>query len=237
MPPTIARNRSSPAGAENAITVGASSISDARAYFSNWGKCVDIFAPGLNILSIWNTGNTSVNTISGTSMASPHIAGLAAYYLSLYPSGGFAPSAEDYMAAGVPMPGSEEERELDEGKSRSIFNFGKQLVFGKPFGAKKTSSGQKPLDPKVLKAAMLRLSTRNVLTDIPAATPNYLAFNNYTSSSSKQEPSATGEELEEQLFHAQPIYEKGQDMASNVMDELEDMIEGILAEDLKWITE
>ena len=58
----------SPAAAENAITVGASTIGDQRAYFSNFGKCVDIFAPGLNILSTWNTGPRSTNRISGTSM-------------------------------------------------------------------------------------------------------------------------------------------------------------------------
>lgn len=57
----------SPAASVNAITVGASTIGDERAYFSNHGKCVDLFAPGLNILSIWNTRNTSTNTISGTS--------------------------------------------------------------------------------------------------------------------------------------------------------------------------
>jgi len=57
----------SPAASKNAITVGASSIADARAYFSNFGKCVDIFAPGLDILSIWNAGPRSTNKISGTS--------------------------------------------------------------------------------------------------------------------------------------------------------------------------
>ncbi|KAI8344632.1 serine protease 1 [Chlamydoabsidia padenii] len=72
----------SPASAENAITVGASTLSDERAYFSNYGKCVDVFAPGLNILSIWRGSKYATNTISGTSMASPHVAGLAAYLLS-----------------------------------------------------------------------------------------------------------------------------------------------------------
>lgn len=61
----------SPAAAEKAVTVGASTLQDARAYFSNWGTCVDVFAPGLNILSTWNAGPHSTNTISGTSMASP----------------------------------------------------------------------------------------------------------------------------------------------------------------------
>ncbi|EEH05499.1 serine proteinase [Histoplasma capsulatum G186AR] len=76
----------SPAAAESAITVGASTLSDERAFFSNYGPCVDIFAPGLNILSTWTGSKYAVNTISGTSMASPHIAGLAAYFVSLYPS-------------------------------------------------------------------------------------------------------------------------------------------------------
>ncbi|KAJ5495343.1 Subtilisin-like serine protease [Penicillium diatomitis] len=61
----------SPAAAEKAVTVGASTLGDERAYFSNYGKCTDIFAPGLNILSTWIGSKYAVNTISGTSMASP----------------------------------------------------------------------------------------------------------------------------------------------------------------------
>lgn len=76
----------SPASALNAITVGASALDDSRAYFSNFGKCNDIFAPGLSIQSTWIGSKYAVNTISGTSMASPHIAGLLAYYLSLQPA-------------------------------------------------------------------------------------------------------------------------------------------------------
>lgn len=76
----------SPAAAEKAVTVGASTLADERAYFSNYGKCNDIFAPGLNIQSTWIGSKYAVNTISGTSMASPHIAGLLAYLLSLQPS-------------------------------------------------------------------------------------------------------------------------------------------------------
>lgn len=76
----------SPAAAEQAVTVGASTLLDERAYFSNFGKCNDIFAPGLNIKSTWIGSKYAVNTISGTSMASPHICGLLAYYLSLQPS-------------------------------------------------------------------------------------------------------------------------------------------------------
>jgi cerevisin len=76
----------SPAAAGKAVTVGASTLADERAYFSNFGKCNDIFAPGLNILSTWIGSKYAVNTISGTSMASPHIAGLLAYFLSLQPA-------------------------------------------------------------------------------------------------------------------------------------------------------
>jgi subtilisin family serine protease len=71
----------SPARATGAITVGASTKSDARSSFSNWGSCVDVFAPGSGIASTWHSSDTSVKTISGTSMASPHVAGVVALLL------------------------------------------------------------------------------------------------------------------------------------------------------------
>ncbi|MFC0095995.1 S8 family peptidase [Micromonospora marina] len=73
---------SSPARVGAAITVGSTTSSDARSSFSNYGSCVDIFAPGSSITSAWRTSDTSTNTISGTSMASPHVAGAAALVLS-----------------------------------------------------------------------------------------------------------------------------------------------------------
>ncbi|MEV4196841.1 S8 family peptidase [Micromonospora globbae] len=76
----------SPARVGPAITVGATQSNDAAASFSNYGTCVDILAPGVDITSAWYTSNTATNTISGTSMASPHVAGAAALVLSANPT-------------------------------------------------------------------------------------------------------------------------------------------------------
>jgi len=75
----------SPARAANAITVGATTTSDARASFSNFGPCLDLFAPGSGILSSWFSSDTATATLSGTSMASPHVAGVAALYKQFSP--------------------------------------------------------------------------------------------------------------------------------------------------------
>ncbi|KAF9122188.1 serine protease [Mortierella sp. 14UC] len=71
---------------EGTFTVGASTVEDERASFSNYGPCVDIFAPGRTVLSTWIGNDTVTELGSGTSMATPHIAGLLAYYLGLQPS-------------------------------------------------------------------------------------------------------------------------------------------------------
>lgn len=76
----------SPAREPSAITVGATTSSDARASYSNYGNCLDIFAPGSSITSAWHSNPTSTNTISGTSMASPHVAGAAALFLQASPN-------------------------------------------------------------------------------------------------------------------------------------------------------
>jgi subtilisin family serine protease len=75
----------SPARVAEAMTIGATDASDQRASFSNRGTCIDWFAPGVGITSAWWTSNTATNTISGTSMATPHAAGVGALYLQSNP--------------------------------------------------------------------------------------------------------------------------------------------------------
>ncbi len=169
----------SPAAAKNAITVGASTNLDARAYFSNHGKCVDVFAPGLNILSTWNGYDTATNTISGTSMASPHVAGLAAYFLSLYDTS-FNPETNDF---------NEDVYARLAGDS-SYLRLGAQMFGGKVSQwagrlTAPTPKEPKPLSPAALKKAIEKIATKGALTDaLPAGTPNLLIYNNYTDATS-----------------------------------------------------
>ncbi len=78
--------RTSPARTRVAITVSATDRSDGRPAWANTGRCVDLFAPGVDITSDWVTGDTATRTVSGTSMASPAVAGAAALYLSAHPA-------------------------------------------------------------------------------------------------------------------------------------------------------
>lgn len=71
----------SPASAPSALTVGATTSSDSKTSWSNYGTCVDLFAPGASITSAWYDSDSATRTISGTSMAAPHVAGVAALYL------------------------------------------------------------------------------------------------------------------------------------------------------------
>jgi subtilisin family serine protease len=95
--------QSSPAGAGGkgrtvgVITVGATDNTDARASYSSYGKCVDIYAPGSDIFSSWKGSTTATNTISGTSMATPHVAGVAAVLLQKH-AGNRAAALSDLFA-------------------------------------------------------------------------------------------------------------------------------------------
>jgi aqualysin 1 len=81
----------SPARVSEAMTIGASDSSDRKPWWSNFGSCIDWFAPGVSITSAWHTSNSATNTISGTSMATPHTAGVAALHLQRSP--GASPSS------------------------------------------------------------------------------------------------------------------------------------------------
>ncbi|MFD5076226.1 S8 family serine peptidase [Streptomyces sp. NPDC058371] len=89
----------SPARVSEAITVGSTTSTDARSSFSNFGTVLDIFAPGSSITSSWNTSDTATNTISGTSMATPHVTGAAALYLADHPGSTPAQVASGLVAA------------------------------------------------------------------------------------------------------------------------------------------
>ncbi|KZT41870.1 subtilisin-like serine protease [Sistotremastrum suecicum HHB10207 ss-3] len=175
----------SPAAAQKAVTVGASTITDERAYFSNHGSCVDVFAPGLNILSTWTGSSTAVNRISGTSMASPHTAGLLAYLLSIYPDATFDPVVtDDYVAAHTGF--------LTESALSTIYRFAHSsfpawfstlLPLPHVALAPLAPTPKRPeiLSPPQLKKALLSLATKDRLSDLPPETVNLLIFNNATS--------------------------------------------------------
>lgn len=167
---------SSPASAPKAVTVGASTLWDERAYFSNTGECVDIFAPGLNILSVWNSGPHSINTISGTSMASPHTAGTLAYLLSL-----------NYDKYNNVINDNDNILNRIYKSSLNVFfdSFGINLssmlspIF-KP-NAPLPPNIPEPISPAFLKNSLLSLAGRDYLTDVSYGSPNLLLFNNATS--------------------------------------------------------
>lgn len=92
----------SPARAERAITVGASNRDDVRAPFSNLGSCVDLYAPGVDVLSTWKGPNNSVAYDSGTSMATPHVSGVAARMLQDNPLAPASWVAEEIIARSTP---------------------------------------------------------------------------------------------------------------------------------------
>ncbi|HYI02390.1 Ig-like domain-containing protein [Hyalangium sp.] len=92
----------SPARTPLAITVGATTHTDERSGFSNYGACVDLFAPGSDVLSTWHASDTATGTLSGTSMATPHVAGMAALYLEENPTATPQAVLEELTARAAP---------------------------------------------------------------------------------------------------------------------------------------
>lgn len=138
---------------------------------------MDVFAPGLNILSTYIGSKTAINTLSGTSMASPHVAGLIAYLLSIYPSVTFNPA--------LPLESSPESRKAGETYA-SIYAIARAalpswmsqyLPAPEFFGP--VPQGPVTITPTQLKAAVLALSTPDLLVDVKGS-PNLLVFNNAT---------------------------------------------------------
>ncbi|KAG5352760.1 hypothetical protein C0989_000699 [Termitomyces sp. Mn162] len=176
----------SPAAAEKAVTVGASTLADERAYFSNHGKCVDVFAPGLNIVSTWIGSERASNTISGTSMASPHVAGLLAYYLSLYPSESFDSilGTQDNV---ISLTQAEQAFVLPASvyavMQATLPRWLSSLIPVRSVSDPAIAPiPHKPITPAQLKEALIKLATPDVLSDLPAKTTNLLIFNNATAS-------------------------------------------------------
>jgi len=170
----------SPAGAQRPITVGASTLGDERAYFSNHGSCVDIFAPGLNIVSTYRGGSRATATLSGTSMASPHTAGLMAYLLSIYPSPSFNPEFDDEsnLISLRPAQQSFDIYAIIRGSLPGWVST--YLPSSKLLDALTAPIPPKTLTPLQLKMAIRAMASENVLVDLPAKTVNLLIFNNAT---------------------------------------------------------
>lgn len=186
----------SPAASELAVTVGASTLGDERAYFSNHGACVDVFAPGLNILSTYKGSKTATSTLSGTSMASPHTAGLLAYLLSIYPSKEFDPSfdADDNLIAiqssrilSSPFSSSVSSSSLYATVHRALPSFITNYLPTPHFldVVFQNNDNVAPIPPRgitpaQLKKALIALSSEGLLADLPEATVNKLIYNNAT---------------------------------------------------------
>ncbi|CAE7221910.1 unnamed protein product [Rhizoctonia solani] len=186
----------SPASAELAVTVGASNIADEFADFSNHGRCVDIFAPGVNVKSTYIGSNDAVMAMSGTSMASPHVAGVLAYYLSILGSPTFKPSVSRpankalvprWNPTGVIMsilpswmtvfiPTSFVEHNVGASTFTDSFYNADGTLDVAQFGG---------ITPAQLKAALLNLGEPGKFTSLPPNTPNLMLFNNATNAAGR----------------------------------------------------
>ncbi|KAG8738119.1 serine protease [Ceratobasidium sp. 414] len=186
----------SPARAELALTVGASTMGDEMADFSNYGPCVEVFAPGQNVMSTWIGGETATQSMSGTSMASPHAAGLLAYFLSLQGTPGFNPTFDAAIKTKVYQASSWTPVEAALKSTLPSWMYalvparfkptiqdastieGDDGFFDEAGMLDVTQFGS--ITPAQLKTALLRLALSDKLTGLPEQTYNRLLFNNAT---------------------------------------------------------
>lgn len=145
----------SPSRVTEALVVGASTNTDSRAPFSNVGQCLDLFAPGVDITSAWSTDNHATNTISGTSMAAPHVAGVAALLLEAKPAA---------------SPGQIHQAVIDNATMNQISGSGRgsanRLLFGFDPGTKP------PVDPAPIAAFKPDCNGRFCVLDASESTDN-----------------------------------------------------------------
>jgi hypothetical protein len=135
----------SPASEPSAITVGATTSSDIRASYSNFGTCLDIFGPGSNVTSAWHTSATATNTMNGTSMATPHVAGVAALVLQKDPAA--SPTAVTSFIR-------------DSASANKVSSAGS----GSPNRLLYSAGGGKPSEPEVATIAVQSLTGTGVVT-------------------------------------------------------------------------
>lgn len=174
----------SPASASLPITVGSTTIDDKRRFDSNYGKCVDIFAPGHRILSAGINGEDSTKILGGTSMATPHVSGIIAQWLSLYPHRTFHPRSEyesdfeSYIASALTVAHNSLPCFLsDIIPSPSRFSWR-----GKHDNVPDIQTVE--LSPQRVKRALLALAQKDKLDNetLSEDTPNLMVYNNYTHS-------------------------------------------------------
>jgi cerevisin len=149
----------------------------------------------LNILSTWTGSKTATNTISGTSMASPHTAGMLAYLLSIYPSKSFDPTTSTFnleTAADFFSVAASTTNDYPIAGLSNVFHMLRKFMPGWMIrsveerqvddfeGGDDVAPVPNTLSPKKLKQALLALSTSGALTDLPNGTPNLLIYNNAT---------------------------------------------------------
>jgi len=140
----------SPARVPEANTVGSSTSTDTKSSFSNFGTCVDLFGPGSGITSAWHTSDTATNTISGTSMASPHVAGVIALYLEKNPAATTTQVTTDLEAA------------ASSGKLTGDLRNSPNLLLYSYVASSSTPPPPVPLDPTALIATTASASQINL---------------------------------------------------------------------------